>query len=160
MQTSIKKEQMLNSKDTHPLNHHKHLSNPKLKREVATMNMDPNHRGNLQKESPTTTTTKAPTSSPKQHQPPFFESPPPPQPQLNHHQHHYLITSHHHHHPFITTPTPTTATPQFSKHKSKTARLKPKTTLPNHLTKKLEATQTQIKRKMQPNNKTRAATPV
>ncbi|KEH27972.1 hypothetical protein MTR_5g055035 [Medicago truncatula] len=83
VQTSIKKKQMLNSKDTHPQKHPKHLGHPKLKEEVATTNKDPNNRGGFQKESPTTTATKAPTSSPKQHQPPLF---------LKTHHHHTVGT--------------------------------------------------------------------
>jgi len=48
---------------------------PKLKQELATTDMDPSNRGNLQKKSPITNTTKTPTSSPKQHQPPPYIAP-------------------------------------------------------------------------------------
>jgi len=73
--------------------------------------MDLNNRDSLQKESPTTTATKAPTSSPKQHQPPLL---------LNPHHHHTSTSPPPPLH--ITTTTP--RTPQFSRHKRKTTRLK------------------------------------
>jgi len=107
---------MLSSKDTQLQKHPKHHNHPKLKQEVATMDMDPNNKGGLQNESPTTTTTKAPTSSPKNTNPKQYQPP-------------LLLNLHHHHTSTppplrITTTTTTLTTPRLSRHKSNKTRLK------------------------------------
>lgn len=169
---------MLSSKDTHP----KHLSNQKLKQEIATTNMDLNNRGGLQKgialnnhdkstylitqTTPITPYTESPPPLPHNTITTTTESPSPPP--LHHDHHHHCNTivqqaqeqdseaeslegkQQHHHN--IPKKQPWWIYPQTSD-KDINYAAKP----PHQDT---GINQTQINRKMNSNNNTRAATPI